>query len=198
MNKSWTTLIALAITVLFMGSNEFADAWSKKGKKAEANISGCTDSGISGTAKLRERMSEEGVKLVDISLKVKGLSDGKHAVHIHETGACEPCGAAKGHFDPGPHGFSNPDGNHPFHSGDLINIDSKNGKGDMETTTSRITLSPGPLSIFDEDGSAFIIHTNMDTYCPDGVVKGCAGGSRDACGIIEMVKDSDYGRKKGY
>ena len=198
MNKRWIILVALAIAVVFMGRNEFAAAWSKKGIMAEAKISGCTASGISGTAKLSERMSEEGVKLVDINLKVKGLSDGKHAVHIHETGACEPCGAAKGHFDPGPHGFSNPDGNHPFHSGDLINIESKNGTGIMETTTSRITLSPGPLSIFDEDGSAFIIHTNMDTYCPEGIVKGCAGGSRDACGSIVMKEVKDDGPKKGY
>jgi Cu-Zn family superoxide dismutase len=189
MKKSWITLIVLAITILFMGSNDFADAWPEKGKKAEARIRGCTDSGISGTATLHERRSEEGVKLVDIHLEVKGLSDGKHAVHIHETAQCDPCGAAKGHFDPGPHGFSNPDGNHPFHSGDLINIESKGGTGVMETTTSRITLSPGPLSIIDDDGSAFIIHTNMDTYCPEGVVSGCAGGSRDACGIIKMIED---------
>ena len=198
MKKDWKTLIALAITIVFMGNIDFTDAGQKGGIKAEATIQGCTDSAISGTAKLREKKSEEGVKLVNISLKVKGLSDGKHAVHIHETAVCEPCGAAQGHFDPGPHGFSNPDGNHPFHSGDLINIESKNGKGEMETTTSRITLSPGPLSIFDQNGSAFIIHTNMDSYCPEGVVKGCAGGSRDACGIIKMSKDKDRGSKKSY
>ncbi len=198
MKKRWITLIALAITAVFMGSDEFAAAWGGKKMRAEAQIQGCTDTNITGTATLKEKWSEEGVKLVEIHLKVKGLSDGKHAVHIHETGVCEPCGAAKGHFDPGPHGFSNPDGNHPFHSGDLINIESKNGSGEMETTTSRITLSPGPLSIFDEDGSAFIIHTNIDTYCPEGIVKGCAGGARDACGSIEMKEGKDYGRKKGY
>ncbi len=194
MKKRWIVFTALAVTLICLGSIDFADAWGKKGKKAEATIKGCTDAGISGTATLKEHKSGEGVKLVDIHLKVKGLTDGRHAVHIHETAQCEPCGAAKGHFDPGPHGFTNPDGNHPFHSGDLVNIDSKNGKGSMKTTTSRITLSEGPLSLFDEDGSSFIIHTNMDTYCPEGVVKGCAGGSRDACGIINMVKD----KKKGY
>ncbi len=198
MKKSWILLIALAIALSFMLNGKNADAWRDKGMKAEATIGGCSDSALSGMAVLKERKSEEGVKLVDIHLKVKGLSDGKHAVHIHETAQCEPCGDAKGHFDPGPHGFTNPDGNHPFHSGDLINIESKNGTGTMETTTSRITLSPGPLSIFDEDGSAFIIHTNMDTYCPEGIEKGCAGGARDACGIIEMVKDKGYGNKKGY
>jgi superoxide dismutase, Cu-Zn family len=119
---------------------------------------------------------------------VRGLADGKHAVHLHETGACEPCSAAKGHFDPGPHGFTSPDGNHPYHSGDLINLEVSKGEGVLHTTTSRVTLSPGPLSLFDADGSAFIIHTNSDTYCPEGEAKGCAGGSRDACGVIQLSK----------
>jgi Cu-Zn family superoxide dismutase len=59
--------------------------------------------------------------------------------------------------------------------------------GVLQTTTSRVTLSAGPISIFDENGSAFIIHTNEDSYCPEGVTKGCAGGSRDACGIIHPL-----------
>jgi Cu/Zn superoxide dismutase len=53
-----------------------------------------------------------------------------------------------------------------------------------------VTLSPGRLSILDEDGSAFIIHTNPDTYCDEeaDLKKGCAGGSRDACGIIRAAE----------
>ncbi len=189
MKRSWITLLLPLIIVVCAGGIAFTDSGGIKAIKAEAVIKGCTDSGIHGKATLKEKRSEEGVKLVDVHLKVTGLTDGKHAVHIHETAQCEPCGEAKGHFDPGPHGFTNPDGNHPFHSGDLINIDSKNGTGVMETVTSRITLSPGPLSIFDQDGSAFIIHANRDTYCPEGVVSGCAGGPRDACGIIIKSKD---------
>jgi Cu-Zn family superoxide dismutase len=61
----------------------------------------------------------------------------------------------------------------------------------MKTKTSRITLSPGPLSVFDADGSAFIIHDFEDTYCPEGVAAGCAGGSRAACGIIVPVSGDD-------
>ena len=163
---------------------------------ATADIKGCTDPSISGNATLTEEITEEGIKEVSISLKVEGLSDGKHAVHIHETGACEPCGAAKGHHDPGPFGETRPDSatdnvpasdiNHPYHMGDLINIEVKNGKGSMMHTTNRITLSAGRLSILDADGSAFIIHTNEDTYCDEesDLKKGCAGGARDACGII--------------
>jgi Cu-Zn family superoxide dismutase len=114
---------------------------------------------------------------------------------------CEPCGAAGGHFDPGPYGFSNPDGNHPYHSGDLINIEARGrkGRGTVNVTSTRITLSPGPLSIFDADGSAFIIHDNPDTYCPEGAEAGCAGGTRAACGIIELKSnDDDEGEDDDY
>ena len=164
---------------------------------AKADIKGCTDANISGSATLIEEMTDEGIKEVTIHLKVEGLSDGKHAVHIHQTAACKPCGAASGHHDPGPFGQTRPDSagdevpasdiNHPYHMGDLINIDVKNGKGSMMHTTNRVTLSPGRLSLFDADGSSFIIHTNEDTYCDQesDLKKGCAGGPRDACGLIE-------------
>jgi Cu-Zn family superoxide dismutase len=163
---------------------------------ATSDIKGCTDPKISGSATLTEEKTSEGIKEVTIHLKVEGLSDGKHAVHIHETGACEPCSAAKGHHDPGPFGETRPDSatgkvpasdiNHPYHMGDLINVEVKNGKGRMIHTTNRITLSSGRLSVLDEDGSAFIIHTYEDTYCDEEseLKKGCAGGPRDACGII--------------
>ncbi len=160
---------------------------------ATAKIQGCENSAITGTALLREHVSTEGIKQVEVSMVVNGLTDGKHAVHIHEVAACEPCGAAKGHHDPGPFGKSTPDApdfNHPFHAGDLINIEVVNGLGMMHTTTNRVTLSAGRLSILDGDGSAFIIHTKEDTYCDQEskLQKGCAGGARDACGIIEPMK----------
>ena len=160
---------------------------------AMATIEGCSDDNIIGTALLQESATSEGIKQVEVSMLVRGLSDGAHAVHVHETAACEPCTAAGGHHDPGPHGKSTPDApdfNHPYHMGDLINIDVENGVGMMQTATNRFTLSPGRLSIFDEDGSAFIIHTEKDTYCDheDELNAGCAGGARDACGIIKPVR----------
>ena len=171
--------------------------------EAVADIKGCTDSGITGKATLTEKTSAEGIKEVTVKMKVKGLTDGKHAVHIHEVGACEPCGAAQGHHDPGPFGQSRPDSagdevpasdiNHPYHMGDLVNIYVRNGVGTMKHTTNRVTLSPGLLSILDDNGSAFIIHTNPDTYCDEeaDLKKGCAGGSRDACGIIRAKGAKD-------
>ena len=176
-------MIICGITSAFLGTGVASAALTR----ATAEIKGCEDAAISGTADLLERSSTEGIKLVDVTIRVSGMTPGKHAVHIHETGNCTPCSAAKGHFDPGPYGFTAPDGNHPFHSGDLVNLEvSAGGTGVLHTSTTRVTLSPGPLSVFDADGSAIIIHTDPDTYCPEGDVKGCAGGARAACGIIKM------------
>ena len=161
-------------------------------KLAEARIHSCTnpDERV-GTLTLLERVSDEGIKLVDVELVVSGdtFAPGKHGVHIHETGDCTPCSAAKGHFDPGPNSNTSPDGNHPFHMGDLPNVEvDENHRGRLWTTTSRITLSDGPLSIFDADGSAVIVHVGADTYCPEGEKPGCAGGARAACGVIHRVE----------
>jgi len=161
-------------------------------KSAKATIQGCTDPAITGTATLKEFESEEGIKKLYVQMEVKGLKDGKHAVHIHEVASCQPCGAAKGHHDPGPFGKSTPDApdfNHPFHMGDLVNVTVVNGVGKLHAVTTRVALSDGRLSVFDEDGSAFIIHTNEDLYCDQDseLNPGCAGGARDACGIIEPV-----------
>jgi Cu-Zn family superoxide dismutase len=170
------------------------------GLKAVADLKGCTNAAIKGTAKLKEQVTPEGVKEVTVELEVKGLPDGQHAVHIHEVGQCEPCSAAGGHHDPGPAGQSRPDTaqdvtpatdiNHPFHMGDLVNLDVKNGVGTFKHTTSRITLAPGRLSVFDADGSAIVVHTQPDTYCDEEseLKKGCAGGTREACGVIRLVK----------
>jgi Cu-Zn family superoxide dismutase len=173
---------------------------SADGMRAEADMKGCSNASITGKATLVEQVTPEGVKEVTVELRMTGLPDGKHAVHIHETAACDPCAAAGGHHDPGPFGQARPDTasdavpavdiNHPFHMGDLINLDVKDGVGTMKHTTNRVTLSPGRLSAFDADGSSIIVHTHADTYCDEetDLKKGCAGGPREACGIIKAVK----------
>jgi len=183
--------IAFAVLAVLASSAAWAGEMS-----ATADMKGCTNPAVTGAATLVEQVTAEGIKQVTVEMRVTGLPDGKHAVHIHETAACEPCAAAGGHHDPGPFGQSRPDTaseeqpakdiNHPFHMGDLINLEVKDGVGTLKHTTSRVTLSPGRLSIFDADGSSFIVHTNADTYCDEetDLKKGCAGGAREACGII--------------
>ncbi len=174
--------------LVFLSCSIFA-AQALTGQNLEARglLSLCEDGGHVGFIQLEERASEEGVKQVDVFVRALGLPPGKHAVHIHETAECSPCGAAGGHFDPGPESNSSPDGNHPFHSGDLINLDiNPRGSGALFTTTTRFTLSAGPLSIFDEDGAAVIVHIDPDSYCPEGEEAGCAGGGRLACGVLGL------------
>ena len=68
--------------------------------------------------------------------------------------------------------------------GDLPNIDvNEAGAGHLQYTTSRITLSPGPLSVFDANGSAVVIHQNTDLGLTG--VTGAGGGPRIACGVIQ-------------
>ncbi len=200
--------LALAIFATQAARAQAADSTATSAAEnvtASAVIKRCDTQQPIGRARLTERATEEGVKIVDVEIGIRnGLTEGKHAVHIHETGVCEPCSAAKGHFDPGPNSNTSPDGNHPFHAGDLVNINITDmsggvtqedgtplGSGRLQTLTTRITLSDGPLSLFDADGSAFIIHVDPDTYCPGGEEAGCAGGARAACGVI--VKDESIG-----
>lgn len=152
---------------------------------AHATIEGSPGSGVSGEA----RFAQTGTGILPtvlIIVEVRGLQPGTvHGCHIHEVGTCEPdFKAAGGHFDPGPFGMSNPDANHPFHMGDLPNlVADANGVAVLEHRTSRITLSPGPLSLFDEDGSAIILHVDPDMGSTGA--SGGAGGGRLACGVIE-------------
>jgi Cu-Zn family superoxide dismutase len=107
-------------------------------------------------------------------------------VHLHAVGKCEPdFAAAGGHFDPGPAGNTDPDANHPFHMGDIPNLEvGANGKGTLKAMTSRVTLSDGPLSLFDADGTAIIIHGNPDQGITGEPKSGVSGGPRLACGVI--------------
>ena len=166
-------------------------------KRAKAIINSCTDGSFVGSLLLVERPSSEDAKVVDVFLTAKaGLSQGQHAVHIHAVGSCaSSCSAAGSHLDLGPFSHNTPVvDNHPYHSGDLVNINiGPRGYGVLITTTNRIALSPDPperlpgrgLSIFDADGASVIIHAQPDDYCPDPMDPNCAGGARAACGVIQ-------------
>jgi superoxide dismutase, Cu-Zn family len=152
--------------------------------RAHATLAG---EGVSGTVEFVEMAYDTGNE-VEITLTAKGLKPGLHGVHLHAVGKCEPPAftAAGGHFDPGPAGNTDPDANHPFHMGDIPNLRvGADGSGTLQARTTRVTLSEGPLSLFDADGSAVIVHGNPDQGTTGEPKSGVSGGPRAACGVIE-------------
>jgi superoxide dismutase, Cu-Zn family len=118
-----------------------------------------------------------------MTLQVSQLLPGVHALHVHETGRCDPPAfeSAGGHFNPAgrSHGFQDPGGPH---AGDLPNVYvPESGFLKAELRMPDVTLHPGPRSLLDADGAALVIHIGPDDYRTDpaGV-----SGSRVACGVI--------------
>lgn len=155
-------------------------------KRATAVLTG--KDGISGHAEFVEWQFGQ-QRLVRVVLQLSGVKPGLHAVHIHEKADCSgEFKCAGGHFDPGPAGNTDPDVNHPFHAGDLPNIEiGDDGKGRLEAITTRVSLSEGPLSIMTGVGTALMVHGNPDPYKGGEHGSGVSGGPRIACGIIEAA-----------
>ena len=173
-----------AMLVAVAGSAMLAQAPPAKTPPAVATAE-IKGEGIAGTLTLSERKQGTGT-LVEYTVQVKGLKPGMHGVHFHAIGKCEPdFTAAGGHFDPGPAGNTDPDANHPFHMGDIPNLEvGANGTGTLKGVTTRVTLADGPLSIFDADGTAIIVHGNPDQGITGEPKSGVSGGPRVACGVI--------------
>lgn len=154
--------------------------------RATADVAG---DGIAGKATFIELENDEG-RAVRVILEVTGdpakLAPGRHGVHLHAVGECQaPFTSAGGHFDPGPAGNSDPDVNHPYHLGDLPNVViDERGRGRLDAWTTRVTLSDGPLTLFDADGSAIVLHKNPDQGISGAAKSGVSGGPRLACGVI--------------
>jgi Cu-Zn family superoxide dismutase len=152
------------------------------GITARADIRNANDQSV-GTATFTELA--RGVRIV---VRTQALPPGPHGLHIHEVGKCESPAftTAGGHFNPEkkPHGTLNPAGPH---AGDLPNITiGPDGTGWLEAIASRMTLGRGPLSLFDADGSAVVIHAAPDDYKTDPTGN---SGDRIACGVIVKANE---------
>ena len=185
--KCWTALVLL-VALGVWGARPAAQGHESHGSgkesaRAHASIKG---EGITGTAELVETEMGTG-KEVMVTVSVKGAKPGLHGVHLHAVGKCEPdFAAAGGHFDPGPAGNPDPDMNHPYHMGDLPNLQvGSDGSGTLKARTTRVTVSEGPLSVFDADGTAIIVHGNQDQGITGAAKSGVSGGPRIACGVLD-------------
>jgi len=125
---------------------------------------------------------QQGLTGVLIQVQASGLAPGEHGFHIHQVGTCEPDFEAAGeHYASGGTGHGYLSENGP-HAGDLPNIAAgQDGTATADIFTPLISLAEDATNtVFDEDGSAVIIHENPDNY-----VDADAAGGRVACGVIE-------------
>jgi len=109
-----------------------------------------------------------------------GLPPGDHAFHIHAVGKCEAPDfkSAGGHFnlEEDEHGLMNEAGPH---GGDMPNIHvPESGALHIEVLNQMVFLKEG---LFDDDGSAIVIHEGPDDYVSDPAGD---AGARIACGVI--------------
>jgi superoxide dismutase, Cu-Zn family len=122
--------------------------------------------------------------VVLLKIEAWGLEPGVRAIHIHETGQCDPpgFGSAGGHFNPidAGHGAMHQRG---MHVGDLLNLHvPADGRVVTERFAIGATLRRGePTSLLGGDGTAIVIHASADDYRTQPT--GDAGG-RVVCGVI--------------
>ncbi len=126
--------------------------------------------------------TEDSEDRATVVVTAEGIPSGKHGIHVHDVGVCDPSGpepfaTAGGHFNPTGTQHGGPDDPNA-HAGDLGNITAD---AELEKTTDRFTLADGPFSLRDGDGSALLIHGNEDDLETNPA--GNSGG-RIACGVI--------------
>ena len=132
-----------------------------------------------GAATFKE--SKDGKELT-ISVKLKNLPFGEHAVHIHANPVCEAPDfkTAGGHFNPDgkQHGMDNPMGHHAGDMPKNISI-GEDRTGEATFKVDYLTLAPGaPNSVL---GHSIMVHEKADDMKTDPTGN---AGNRIACGVI--------------
>jgi Cu-Zn family superoxide dismutase len=170
------TTQSILIGIILLG---FAGSARAEGMVAKADLKNSQGESI-GTVEFYPKDDK-----VELVIEAKGLTAGKHGIHIHENGLCEApeFKSAGPHFNPEhkKHGLENAEG---CHAGDLPNLEVGED-GTVKTTL----FSPGfkiegEKSILKEGGTAVVIHAGPDDEKTDPAGN---SGTRIACGVIKKV-----------
>jgi Cu-Zn family superoxide dismutase len=132
-----------------------------------------------GAATFKE--SKDGKELT-ISVKLKGLPIGEHAVHIHANPVCDAPDfkGAGGHFNPESkqHGMDNPMGHHAGDMPKNVTV-GEDHTGEATFKVDYLTLAAGdPKSVL---GHSIMVHEKADDMKTDPTGN---AGNRIACGVI--------------
>lgn len=117
-----------------------------------------------------------------VNVAAAAMSPGEHGFHLHTRGRCTAPDftSAGGHLNPSDasHGSLSPDGKH---LGDMPNLTI----GANRTGTAQVVLEGNAseilADIFDDDGTAVVVHAGPDDYVTDPAG---AAGARIACGVL--------------
>ena len=178
MRSTLAAAFALVALAIVLAATHALPAFAQKSAAVVVPLKTSTGEDA-GTASFQEGKNG---KQLNITLKLKGLPFGEHAVHIHQNPVCDAPDfkGAGGHFNPDmkQHGTLNPMGHH---NGDLpqnISI-GENHMGNISFKVDYLTLAPGdPKSIL---GHSIMVHEKADDMKTDPTGN---AGNRIACGII--------------
>lgn len=166
-------IVRLFGLVLFVLSFSAASHQEKPRLDATVELHALSGSGVQGKLHMQQRDTQ-----VVITGEVKGLTPGRHGIHVHTNGDCDSPG---GHYNPTGVRHGGPVDPHA-HIGDLGNIEADpSGRAIVQLSSERISLTIfGMNSVIDR---SIVIHANEDDLKsdPDG-----NSGVNVACGFIEQ------------
>jgi len=139
-----------------------------------------SDSHVSGTVTFTE---ENG--FVTMVAEMEGLTEGIHAIHIHEKADCSSLDGKStgGHWNPTAQPHGKWDAAEGYHKGDIGNFTADaSGKGSITFTTDQWCIGCGDETK-DILGKAVIVHAGTDDYVTQPT--GDAGGRISCAGIIQ-------------
>lgn len=148
-------------------------------KKVKVDLQAVSDSNLSGNVVFTEENGE-----VSMTAIISGLSEGTHAIHIHEKGDCSAAdgSSAGGHWNPTDEQHGEWGSSEGYHKGDIGNFEvDANGNGTVNLSTDEWCIGCGDEKK-DILGKAVIVHDGVDDYTsqPSG-----AAGTRVGCGVIQ-------------